>query len=272
MVNKGMVFIGDSFTWGHGLWQYFPNDTYLQDDSLDLYYKSEVLKRYHESTRWPRLVANHFKTFEVCKQFTAGSDYETIFTISQFFNQQDFGRYGWSGGPDLSHNLRYQDISYLIFGVSFIDRCPHVLPNDTNYYLSDITPDMMVSFGFDSVEDFLEYHTRYYFYKIKSKLKHLELNGVKTLWLSNVDTYIEFIENDHWMSDRLITFKYGDDNFTNLYDIGNMHSTFSIEGDPYFEEYQNREAPKDGHPSLNSQKLIASNVINAIETREKEGW
>ena len=67
---KGLLFGGCSFTWGQGLYHY-SNLSYLQEASENRSFNSraisEAMIRHKNSIRFPRLVANHLNTFEVCK-------------------------------------------------------------------------------------------------------------------------------------------------------------------------------------------------------------
>lgn len=276
MINKGIIFVGDSFTWGHGLWQYYPYHEYVHsDDITGTFSNSTPLKLYHKSVRWPRLVANHFQTFEMTRRYTAGSDYESLSTISQFFKDDELCEYQ-GNYHEHEYTFSYDDISYVIFGTSYIVRCPFVYNVDEAsgnkiYFLNDITPEKMLSFGFDNIVDLLEYHKRYYYFKIKNKLQELEKRGVKTLIWSVNDDYKELMQDDQWMQDRLIRFRFGDVVYDNIEPLM-KDKTMRIDTDEYFEKFQNRKPPADGHPSLHAQKVIAQNVIEAMELRNFQGW
>lgn len=271
MINKGIVFVGDSYTWGHGLWQYYPNDKYFKEDDItEAYSNNPALEEFHKANRWPRLVANNYSTFERCRKFTAGSDYESLSSLSQFFNDgiSEFQ------GPmhDNEFPLRYRDVSYVIFGTSYIDRCPFITPRLDLHYLEEVTPDLMLSFGFDDVNDFLDYHKRYYFYKIKTKLMYVEKQGVNTLIWNVTNTYKKLFEQDEWMSKRLIKLNYKNDSEDYIVSLMKKYDELVLSKDKYFQKFQKRNPPDDGHPSLMAQKVIANSVINAMENRNSEGW
>lgn len=271
MVNKGIVFVGDSYTWGHGLWQYYPNLWYDQDDGItEAYTSNPSLSKFHIANRWVRIVATHFKTFEIVRKFTAGSDYESLSSLSQFFND---GIYQYPGiKHDNQYTLNYRDISYVIFGTSYLDRCPLIkpLPTDELTHLEDVSPDLIMDMGFSNVEEFLEYHKRYYFYRIKTKLMELEDKGVKTLIWNVTPIYKELFSNDEWMAERLIPMKYKNDSVFNIEELMNKHKHLILSEDLYFKKYQDRNPPNDGHPSLYAQQVIADSVINSIEKRNSE--
>ena len=64
-VVKGIIFAGCSFTWGQGLYYYSNLPTLKEPDPFC--YDGNLVEQSHikfmESVRFPRLVANHFKTF-----------------------------------------------------------------------------------------------------------------------------------------------------------------------------------------------------------------
>lgn len=273
MINKGMVFVGDSYTWGHGLWQYYPNDSYSQDDGISEQYTSNpCLSEFHLANRWVRKVATHFKTFERVRKFTAGSDYESLSSLSQFFYN---GSCEYPGVlHDTEYPLKYKDVSYIIFGTSYIDRCPHIKPISPLQItpLEDVTPEMIIDYGFMNVKQFLDYHKRFYFNRIKTKLMEVEQMGVKTLIWNVTPVYKELFSNDDWMMKRLIPMKYKNDSEFNIEKLMQTHKHLILSEDSYFKKYQDRNPPEDGHPSLYAQQVIADSVINSIEKRNSEGW
>jgi hypothetical protein len=67
---KGILFGGCSFTWGQGLYFYselnrltYPVNEFTYNDAT----VNDAHRKFRDTLRYPRLVANHFKTFEVFK-------------------------------------------------------------------------------------------------------------------------------------------------------------------------------------------------------------
>ena len=85
---KGLIFAGCSFTWGQGLYYYSGLDTLVEPepDSYDANLLTDAHKRYMETLRYPRLVANHFNTFEVVSNQNGGSEETSIDFINSSFN------------------------------------------------------------------------------------------------------------------------------------------------------------------------------------------
>ena len=69
-MKKGMIFAGCSFTWGQGLYYYSNMSTLRQPapEQYDFKLVTHAHKRFMASLRYPRLVANHFGTFELVKK------------------------------------------------------------------------------------------------------------------------------------------------------------------------------------------------------------
>ena len=86
-VTKGIIFAGCSFTWGQGLY-YYSNLPTLREPP-PYHYDQKLLKDSHyeylKSVRYPRLVANHFNTFEAFKTVNGGSEDETFDFFKNIF-------------------------------------------------------------------------------------------------------------------------------------------------------------------------------------------
>lgn len=83
---KGLVFAGCSFTWGQGLYFYSDlNHTPKFDDWVyDYSLMTDALIKFKDTIRFPRLVANHFNTFDVCKATNGGSDVTSLMFLKKY--------------------------------------------------------------------------------------------------------------------------------------------------------------------------------------------
>jgi hypothetical protein len=110
---KGIIFVGCSFTWGQGL--YFYSDLIDVPKMGDVDFHQHLLKDSHckfkDTLRFPRLVANHFNTFEVVKKQNGGNDESSIEFVNSLFN-----------GSNEIYKFNYDDFDYLIFQTSQIVR------------------------------------------------------------------------------------------------------------------------------------------------------
>jgi predicted restriction endonuclease len=101
---------------------------------------------------------------------------------------------------------------------------------------------------------------------------HVEKQGVNTLIWNVTNTYKKLFEQDEWMSKRLIKLNYKNDSEDYIEALMNKYDELVLSKDKYFQKFQKRNPPDDGHPSLMAQKVIANSVINAMENRNSEGW
>jgi hypothetical protein len=127
---KGIVFTGDSFTWGQGLWFYsnlddiyYPKNCEYIEDKVKV---SHIL--YKDTIRFSRLVTNHFNTFEYSKRTNGGSDDISFKFLKLCFDREfykDHENLNW-----LTHVMKnppkdcldYNDIDYIIFQTSVTER------------------------------------------------------------------------------------------------------------------------------------------------------
>jgi hypothetical protein len=97
--------------------------------------------------------------------------------------------------------------------------------------------------------------------RVKQLLQELEQQGIKTYVMSWPWEHIELIKNDSWLHDRFITFDYNEKNYRCIEELITTEK-LTIETDTDFFEVP----PKDAHPSLKAQEVIADNVIKFIES------
>jgi hypothetical protein len=110
---KGIIFAGCSFTLGQGLYYYsnLPNVIKLSDSEFNQKFITDAQIKFKNTLHYPRLVANHFNTFEVVKSNNGGSEYDSFEFIEDSFN-----------GKSPICCLNYDDIEYIIFQTSQITR------------------------------------------------------------------------------------------------------------------------------------------------------
>lgn len=260
---KGIVFAGCSFTWGQGLY-YYSNLPTLVEPPPYVYDKS-LLKETHtefmKSVRFPRLVANHFETFELVQPFNGGATYSILDWWKCVFSEKDNALQDYP-----TPRYDYSDISHVVY------QC-------TQWHRSNAIP------KFNGQSSHFTYYTQYeelflkwldennisldeYFEKakqqdisdIKEVLQNFENHGVKTSILSWPDDLVSTIKNDNWLRERYIDFEYEGTTYSSIESL--------IENNKYLETINDYESfiepPKDGHPSLKCHKIIAENVIRKL--------
>lgn len=269
---KGFLFAGCSFTWGQGLY-YYSNLSTLKEPPPDAY-DSSLVKNSHNEFRktlyFPRLVANHFNTFEVSMLQNGGSE-ETSFD----YIRTAFGLENDNNKHLIVNRYDFDEIEYVIFQTS--------QPNRNTYhyeFINDNGAREMTQFRINSedthakfykylahqkkciFDQWYEEHLATWFIKIKENLQFYESKGIKTLILNWENDYLPLFGSDFWMNERMVKLSYKDKDYQCIRDLMNDNRYLTINSDTdYFEE-----TPKDHHPSKECHRIIAENIIKKIET------
>lgn len=299
---KGIVFAGCSFTWGQGL--YFYSDlnhtpkfeAWVYDYSL----MTDALIKYKDTIRFPRLVANHFNTFEVCKATNGGSDVTSLMFLKKIFDKyEEPGCDEIRSAPWLStENYYFDDIEYVIFQMTqpYRSRFPFrykekdffVHPNADLDNVSIILEkaadgqENPVENGIDeiffpwldenkyTIQDYLDLHVDYFSNLVKEYLIHLESKGIKTKVLFWVNESSSMFEDDFY-KERHILLEHQGIIYQTISDLQNScREKFVIAYDKDgFGGNIPENALTDLHPSKYCHEVLAKNVINSIEQSEK---
>jgi hypothetical protein len=112
---NGILFAGCSFTWGQGLYYYsdLKRIPTMKEWNYDYSLMTDALINFKNTVRYPRLVANHFKTFEFCRDTNGGSDELSTQFIKTAFDMDD--KINGSFDYLTKQEFKYEDISYVIF-------------------------------------------------------------------------------------------------------------------------------------------------------------
>lgn len=255
---NGIIFAGDSFTWGQGLYYYsslpniyIPSPGHYVDAKVSLSHK-----KYSQIKRYARLVSNNFDTFELVKSDNGGSDIDSIAFINDIFRE---GRFN------------YEDISYVIFQTTQFMRSPFEIEVDRKLFefnfnndikkmhnLHDIFIKWMDKNNY-SLKDYERLHKEQIFNKIKNKFIALEAKGVSCKILSWTNEYVQLINDDEYMSKRFIKITYNNKIINTFYDLINLYPELTIGNDPYFEN-----SVGDYHLSLRAHEIVAESIIQNI--------
>lgn len=267
---KGLLFGGCSFTWGQGL--YFYSDLpYLFNPPPYEYHGDKVTdahKKFIETIRYPRLVANHFKTFEVFKNVNGGSEDETFGFFENIFNDSERKRVM----PHISYDrFTYDDFSYIIIQLSQLFRNNFYFEINGEQFSSNLPPKAewgdttnllrWLEVNNYSFEDWKTSLIKQQHIRLVNELKFYEEKGIKTKILTWEDDMVETIKNDEFLNSRFIRLNYEGEVFDTIQELQQKHKELYIEHDPYFNGY----VYNDHHPSKKCHKIIADNIINVIE-------
>jgi len=267
-IYKGLVFGGCSFTWGQGLYYYSNLDT-LNEPPPDAYNRSlltDAHLKFAETLRFPRLVANHFNTFEVCMLQNGGSEDTTFCFLDKIFNQI-------GGQEHLSTNtFSFDEIEYVIIQTSQPNRNPIIFNIDGvehqfrtyDPHNKDLFYKWLIEIEKISFQDCFIAHVKKYFYKLKDKMQFLESKGIKTLILNWEIEYLPYFKEDEFMMERYIPLEYNGKTYDCIRTLMNENKFLTINSDN--ENFS--IPPTDHHPSKECHRIMADNIIKKIEGYE----
>jgi hypothetical protein len=274
-VYKGMIFAGCSFTWGQGLYYYsnLPTlveqiDEYTYDNTL----VKETHRKFMKSVRFPRLVANHFGTFEMTQLFNSGS-HESIISYWKT-------KLGFQKDPDSNwiRPITPNDISILVFQCTQWHRNRFDMELDGQSYriscfeafneYSELFQRWLDSQNL-TLKEWEDYHKQKNIDMVKEFLQEVESHGIKTIIFTWPDENVEYIKRDDWLNERFMFIDYEGNTYNSMEEM--MWNRKLVPAVPKDElviigDRENFETPpKDHHPSLKCHKVMAENIINYIK-------
>lgn len=258
-VTKGMIFAGCSFTWGQGLY-YYSNLPTLSEPLPDQYDPTLLTSAhisYMEHNRYPRIVANHFNTFEAVNKDNGGSNKSAI----HYWNRLD------------KNNKPYfplAEYSFIIFQMTQWQRNDfefkfeqydyyHPFHRYTYAPLNEVFG-RYLDYHNITLDKWIDDYIQQNVNEVKSFLYNAELQGLKTLLFTWPRDYIPYIEKDSWLRERFVTFDYKDKNYTSIETL--MHN-FELEIKRDYANFD--EPPIDHHPSMLCHQIMAENLIKRIK-------
>jgi hypothetical protein len=279
--NKGIIFAGCSFTWGQGLY-YYSNLSTLQEPPPDKF-DPTMLRRSHikfmEAHRYPRLVADHFNTYEYVFHNNGGSNKGAVdywrHSLAQQFHES------FNEGKVPIQNLDYSEVSCVVFQLTqwqrdvftftSSDGRTHTIPFNKTWQdpWSNIWEEYCSSNNIDAglwMDNFIETKV---LKNVKDFLQEVESKGIRTAIFTWPNELVKYILKDKWLSDRFITFDYKNQNYTSIEKLmgtGVMHNRplTNPELTIKWDEENFKVTPKDHHPSLKCHKVIAENIIKFL--------
>jgi hypothetical protein len=253
---KGMVFAGCSFTWGQGLYFYSKMSTldYSNTNSFSISKVTNAHKRYKDVLRFPRLVANHFETFEIVKHENGGSDEQSIKFINNAFDNV------------YQVKIDYDEISHIIFQTSELTRnlfyfnynnIQHEgfldLKNETLY-------EWMIENNLD-LSGIMNQLKEQVFLKIKELFIKYEEKGITCKILCWKDDFITLIKSDSFFNGKFINFEYKNKSYDCIDYLIKTNKGMGIHTDII----NLNKVIDDEHPSKQCHRLIADSIIKHLE-------
>lgn len=277
-VRKGIIFVGCSFTWGQGLY-YYSNLPTLKEPPPDCY-NSNLLTPAHikfmESVRFPRIVADHFNSFEFVYPGNGGSNEGAIEWWEKCFETSS-----WIADRHNSYQvygINPEEISYLVFQLTQWQREHFILNSDSERHdiafhevgespMSDLFSEYLDSKG-TTLDLWLEDYKLKGLMNVKRFLMDCENKGIKTILFTWPPEYIELIEKDEWLKERFLNISYKGKIYKSMHDLmdyDRFNSKSNQELTIKWDVENFEETPKDHHPSLKCHQVMAKNIIRRIE-------
>lgn len=272
-VCKGMVFAGCSFTWGQGLYYYsnMPSLVESQPHDYDPKLVTHAHIEYMKTLRFPRLVANHFNTYELVHTHNGGSNSSAMDYWDDIFFQTSRGGYQNHNLTD-SIKLDTSEVSLMVYQITQPHRDNFVIPSgelvSVFQFMSDAKYfDTYQSYLSDkniSETEFIKNYEQDSLKNIKQFLQKFENYGVKTMVLCWPSEMVPHLRNDSWMSDRWCKIDYQGSTFDSITDLmqinDQIHGRMTILSDT--ENFL--VPPIDHHPSKQCHEIIAKSIIKHI--------
>jgi hypothetical protein len=268
---KGLLFGGCSFTWGQGLYFYSDLSRLVYPESEYTYNGKEINDahiKFKDTIRFPRLVANHFKTFEVFKNINGGSEDETFNFFKHIFTDRD-------KQPHISYEkYNYDDFEFMIIQLSQMFRNFFYYKLDGKTMSSNATPwsdyqDMTNLLKWMEVnnktnDDWVNELKKQQIERLIKELNFYEEKGIKTLIFPWENEIINELKSIEFLNSRLVNLTYDNKNFDSIFDLQNEYKNMKIKYD--YESFDGAP-PEDHHPSKLCHEVIANSIIKHIENK-----
>lgn len=292
-ISKGIMFVGCSFTWGQGLY-YYSNMPTIQEplpDHYDPKLVTEAHLQYKNRLRYPRLVANHFDTWELVHPHNGGSNHSAIKWFKSLLTNylpEDQIRYQLLENQHTAmnkhdsdrppHAYYFNEFSYVFIQLTQFWRNNFILKhrgeehnipfsmvtpsNKDNPHLSELFYDWLKSQNLDW-KDWLDQYHQDNINEVKDFLQLCENNGIKAGLLTWPEHNLPLIKKDPWLNERFISLEYKDSTFESIEELMTKHKECEIRHD-----YENfADTPKDHHPSKVCHEIISKAIIKYIDKK-----
>ncbi len=263
-MNKGIIFLGDSYTWGQGLNFYGGfEETYLPPKNDGAFYLDKLSDReiqFIKENRFSTIVSKELNKKSIQRDLNGGSHHDMI----EFLNSIDIHGYDTLivQFTDIFRDLIYYDykgeVHYCALSIH-----QDFVPKEYEtfiHYLSD---------NFDSsLEKFKEYYIKKILNKFKDIFLYLEAkHNFKCFMLTWQHDVVDYIKQDQFLNKRFVTLEYKGIQYDSIFEMATIKNPeLIITYDPVLKEL-GIEA-YDGHITLNAHKIIADSIIKKIKNYE----
>ena len=296
-MKRRIVFAGCSFTWGQGLWSYWPNkDAHIPtagdyvnnrcgipDDAI----------RFRDEHRFPRLVCNKFGyCTPVVKRYNGSTDLVSIEFLEEVLKNNV------TYDSHLTENVNKDEITDVVFQFTNLFRSEFTFDYKGNTYqhfhdlyskysitnklhfhkngmieveeFSKGNNDILLEWLLDNnftIDDFIEVHSKKLHTKVESTLKKFESLGANIHITFMDDTHLENIFKNDYLASKIIKLKYNNEEYSTIMEMQNNYKDLVIATDDTFHFVDD-----DGHPSLKCHQIIADNIVEHIKKHEKKNY
>jgi hypothetical protein len=280
---KGILFLGDSFTWGEGLHMYsdLPDIKFNEQGHDGINYTPAHVK-FIEANRFARKVANHFNTFELTRSSNGGSNnmmFEFIDKLPEQYKKHNMTAIG-SDNVARSVEYRLEDFDYIVLQLTDMFRddvefeykgtigyCNIRLSESAEYfkfihYLKD-------KFN-NNINKFIQYYSEKLINNIIEKFKLYESKGIKRCFIHTwQNESIPFFQNNPYLNERWITYQVEDKVYNSIWDLQRNKElkNMSIKNDAFFLKKQ--ILVYNEHTSLEAHNIQATAIIKKIKEYEQ---
>ena len=295
---NGIIFAGCSFTWGQGLYYYsdLKHIPTFQEWVKDYSLMTNAPINFKNTIRFPRLVANHFSTYEVCRETNGGSDEMSFKFINLLFDNNTSEESEKQHYAFLTSQVyNYDDIEYIIFQSSQPQRCSYkitykneeykVYVNDNSSNRTRVSKSYASGMEYDlnekdsleliyqwlvennlSVDDLYELHLKNQVSIIKTNFMFYESKNIKVKLLLWPNDLLDYILSDDYLKSKLIPLYHDNKKFNTIDDMFLYDQSFLIENDIVgFGGSVPEIAKGDRHPSKRLHEILSQNIIKSIE-------
>ena len=282
---KGILFAGDSFTWGEGL-QYYSTLPNVNWDATQ-HYKEDYTPAHVEfikSKRFARQVATHFETFEYCRDSNGGDNVQ-IFQFIDTLNTQWQTHYMPANGSPVGHRMfrmELEDFDYVVVQLTDMFRADTEFTYNGEVRKCNLNSQQSIkTTEFDKyLEETYDGDIKKYMHvfldtfakMVEEKFRYYESKGVKKCLIHTwQNELIPYIKNNSFLEDRFIEYNVNGITYSSIWDLQSRNDRpigMSIHDDPYFQSIGKNVV--NGHTSLTAHKIQAEAIINKIEEIEKQ--
>jgi hypothetical protein len=280
---KGILFAGDSFTWGEGLHLYSDlPDVKFDEIGHDGRNYTPAHIKFIEANRFARKVANHFNTFELTRTANGGSNNQIFDFIDDLSNQYRLYNKPALGSYAIARSVEYrlEDFDYIVLQLTDMFRDGVKFEHNNNIYDCSIRSyESIQESGFNfylkdkfnnDINEFIEYYLEKLMNNIIEKIKLYESNGIKRCFIHTWQNEpVPFFQNNPYLNERWIKYDVDGKIYNSIWDLHmdkELKNTI-INQDEFF--LNKKIIVYNGHTSLEAHNIQSKAIIKKIEEYEQ---